>query len=71
MTLTTLTKQEGVSITLRAMSNPVQPIPVHEKPLRNHVTVQILMMMLLLLLLLPMPMPIPPRPCSSPKARHK
>lgn len=70
MTLTTLTKQEGVSITLRAMSNPVQPIPVHEKPLRNHVTVQILMM-IMMLMLLPMPMPTPPRPCSSPKARHK
>ena len=69
MTLTTLTKQEGVSITLRAMSNPVQPIPVHEKPLRNHVTVQILMMIMMLMLLLPMP--TPPRPCSSPKARHK
>lgn len=69
MTLTTLTKQEGVSITLRAMSNPVQPIPVHEKPLRNHVTVQILMMIMMLMLM--MPMPIPPRPCSSPKARHK
>ena len=68
MTLTTLTKQEGVSITLRAMSNPVQPISVHEKPLRNHVTVQILMMLLLLLLL---PMPTPPRHCSSPKARHR
>ena len=70
MTLTTLTKQEGVSITLRAMSNPVQPIPVHEKPLRNHVTVQILMM-IMMLMLMPMPMPTPPRPCSSPKARHK
>ena len=69
MTLTTLTKQEGVSITLRAMSNPVQPIPVHEKPLRNHVTVQILMM--IMMLMMPMPMPTPPRPCSSPKARHK